>query len=444
MRVSTPDKCTETVACISILSHCTFQVWQLSGILGRVSRFFRAAANNVARYYEAPDSALLEDFLKVLHPMTWDGDDDRADGDELKLATEEPFERVKPVKFEGAEIISAVLVQSDDGIGSLVPDVHLENSGEEESEAHVLADKLREDGHGELADMVEKIAKEVDHALEYELDKKEVERGIGDSKAAADKLRAAGLTEEAALMVVEMVVKLEEALQAHQELEWCSEYGYACFCEVKLKIALPINDDMQQLSDLLTIRSVLSVDEEALTVDLRWIPTTEKAYIETKLERAKAAHTNEFTIRQGADGWFVRARITETRRSKLIAETSVVLWERNFSRMSSPELSALWEGHMHSVVREGVSARCDSFVKPYLVDSLNNHVDHLASVERCDYHPNSGEIVRGHLHPAMYPYIRGVTETVSLPPQLEPGKTDMWGRIYEDSIYQWLPTQFGE
>merc|ERR1711865_985779 len=84
--------------------------------------------------------------------------------------------------------------------------------------AHALADKLREDGHGELADMVEKIAKEVDHALEGELDVEEVEGVIGDAKAAADKLRAAGLTEEAAAMDA-MVVKLEEALHAHHEAE---------------------------------------------------------------------------------------------------------------------------------------------------------------------------------------------------------------------------------
>ena len=41
---------------------------------------------------------------------------------------------------------------------------------------------------------------------------------IGDAKAAADKLRAAGLTEEAALMD-EMVAKLEEALHARHEAE---------------------------------------------------------------------------------------------------------------------------------------------------------------------------------------------------------------------------------
>merc|ERR1712028_158014 len=64
--------------------------------------------------------------------------------------------------------------------------------------------------------MVEKIAKEVDHALDGELDVEEVRHLIGDAKAAADKLRAAGLTEEAALMD-EMVVKLEGALQAHYD-----------------------------------------------------------------------------------------------------------------------------------------------------------------------------------------------------------------------------------
>ena len=85
-------------------------------------------------------------------------------------------------------------------------------------DAHALADKLREDGHGELAEMVEKIAQEVDHALEGELDVEEVERVIADAKAAADKLRAAGLTEEAEKMDA-MVGKLEEALHAHHEAE---------------------------------------------------------------------------------------------------------------------------------------------------------------------------------------------------------------------------------
>jgi len=61
-------------------------------------------------------------------------------------------------------------------------------------------DERIEGGHGELADMVEKNAKEVDHAFEGELDVEEVEEVIGDAKAAADKLRAAGLTEEAAAM----------------------------------------------------------------------------------------------------------------------------------------------------------------------------------------------------------------------------------------------------
>ena len=58
--------------------------------------------------------------------------------------------------------------------------------------------------------MVETIANEVDHALAGELDEEEVERVIGDAKAAAEKLRAAGLAEEAALMD-EMVWMFEAA-----------------------------------------------------------------------------------------------------------------------------------------------------------------------------------------------------------------------------------------
>merc|ERR1719199_997941 len=84
------------------------------------------------------------------------------------------------------------------------------------AEGHAVADKLREEGNGELADMVDNVAEEVEHALSGELDAEELEHAISDAKAAAEKLRAEGKEEEAAKMEA-MVVKLEGAQQAHEE-----------------------------------------------------------------------------------------------------------------------------------------------------------------------------------------------------------------------------------
>ena len=91
-----------------------------------------------------------------------------------------------------------------------------EGMKEAAAEGHAVADKLREEGNGELADMVDNVVEEVEHALSGELDAEELEHAISDAKAAAEKLRAEGKEEEAAKMEA-MVVKLEVSLEAHVE-----------------------------------------------------------------------------------------------------------------------------------------------------------------------------------------------------------------------------------
>merc|ERR1719398_428980 len=91
-----------------------------------------------------------------------------------------------------------------------------EGMKEAAAEGHAVADQLREEGNGELADMVDNVVEEVEHALSGELDAEELEHAVSDAKAAAEKLRAEGKEEEAAKMEA-MVVKLEGAQQAHEE-----------------------------------------------------------------------------------------------------------------------------------------------------------------------------------------------------------------------------------
>ena len=85
-----------------------------------------------------------------------------------------------------------------------------------------------------------------------------------------------------------------------------------------------------------------------------------------------------------------------------------------------------------------------------LRDSLRENIDKLAKETEIAYHPNSNDVVRDLVHPALYSYIKGVSKLREVPdvesPTLKRSKgdpeKDFWGRPYEDSKFQWLPSPF--
>ena len=105
----------------------------------------------------------------------------------------------------------------------------------------------------------------------------------------------------------------------------------------------------------------------------------------------------------------------------------------------------VWSKHMNEIIKEGVCYSAGS-VPASLRDSLRCNIDKLVKNTPVDYHPNSHDIVRDLVHPALYPYIKGVSkfkEGSQLPPETsENEEYDFWGRLYEDSKFQWLPTPF--
>lgn len=107
---------------------------------------------------------------------------------------------------------------------------------------------------------------------------------------------------------------------------------------------------------------------------------------------------------------------------------------------------------------EGV-AIVDGAVSPSFVSKLNGQITTLATKQAkknmVDYHPHSRDIVRDLVHPALYSYVKGVSPLradvddidACIFPHLESDQTtkensDFWGRPYETSVYQWLPTYF--
>ena len=111
--------------------------------------------------------------------------------------------------------------------------------------------------------------------------------------------------------------------------------------------------------------------------------------------------------------------------------------------IQSPFLEDVWNKYMDSVITEGV-CYVHGKITITLRDSLRSGIDELAKKTVVDFHPNSNEIIRDLVHPALYPYIKGVSKTVQhfITPVSTNENSDFWNRPYEDSIYQWLPAPF--
>lgn len=102
----------------------------------------------------------------------------------------------------------------------------------------------------------------------------------------------------------------------------------------------------------------------------------------------------------------------------------------------------LWERHQNEDVPDGV-AWDDGAVARELRDRLAGHVERLLAEGRPDYHPGTGKHVRDVVHPSLFPFVKGRTKLApgaKAPPEPKPSERDFWGRPYERSKYQWLPT----
>lgn len=113
---------------------------------------------------------------------------------------------------------------------------------------------------------------------------------------------------------------------------------------------------------------------------------------------------------------------------------------------SSPTIDAVWTDFLRNDKPDGV-AYSDKLVAPALQKSLQKSFDDLAKREAVDYHPGSGTRVRDLVHPSLYPYVSGTSKFINpllakAKPATKPPKHDRWGRKFEGSTYQWLPSQF--
>ncbi len=107
--------------------------------------------------------------------------------------------------------------------------------------------------------------------------------------------------------------------------------------------------------------------------------------------------------------------------------------------VASPHAEAIWERHQQTGTPDGV-AWSDTALGADLRQRLNGLFDALCE-EPADYHPGSNDTVRDLVHPSLYPYIHSGGQAPRTNREQVDGKSvDRWGRPFEGSRYQWLPT----
>ena len=112
-----------------------------------------------------------------------------------------------------------------------------------------------------------------------------------------------------------------------------------------------------------------------------------------------------------------------------------------FHITESPTITATWDKHLRRPCPDGV-AYADGLVDAALVARLRADVQTLIAQEPVDYHPGSGTKVRDLVHPSLFPYIEGRSVLLNPAPQRDKPSYDRFGRTFEGSRYQWLPTPF--
>jgi hypothetical protein len=159
---------------------------------------------------------------------------------------------------------------------------------------------------------------------------------------------------------------------------------------------------------------------------------------------------NEVTLADGEPFPSRTATVVENKGETLVlsdpesGEQHEVVADSWFYIRESPSISAVFENHLRRPTPDGI-AYADGLVDPGLTERLRADVARLIESEPVDYHPGSGTKVRDLVHPSLYPYIEGRSPR---PAGLAAGETentptyDRFGRQYEGSRYQWLPTPF--
>ena len=139
----------------------------------------------------------------------------------------------------------------------------------------------------------------------------------------------------------------------------------------------------------------------------------------------------------------MKAKLFKTKNGTHLLTGRVKCFLSGYSVTSTGAIDKLKKMHATQSVVENV-AWSDSILPPRLLAKLNEELDAFCSTEPADYHPGSGKVVRDIVHPSLYCFVKDVSESKGFVASLTDSEhsEDVWGRKYEDSKFQWLPSEF--
>lgn len=158
--------------------------------------------------------------------------------------------------------------------------------------------------------------------------------------------------------------------------------------------------------------------------------------------------------------------VVKVENDKTFVESEVLKGEEALGYVAvdnSWAIEELFKKYQNLPVFEGV-CYTDHVVNEKLKCSLLQNIDQYADSQPLDYHPGSNNVVRDILHPGLYCYVGGVSQFIPSVDMIEKSvkaakrtkastrgrrepkaaskdtQCDQWGRKYEDSNFQWLPS----
>ncbi len=155
-------------------------------------------------------------------------------------------------------------------------------------------------------------------------------------------------------------------------------------------------------------------------------------------------HAAGVTIKSGR----IKAKLSQSSDGSFFLTGRLNCFIDGDSVISTEEIDAFKKMHATQSTVENV-AWSDKILPPRLLAKLNEELDEFCCQEPADFHPGSGSVVRDIVHPSLFCYVQGITELKGpLDSELlkslaerEDG-VDAWGRKYEKSMFQWLPSEF--
>lgn len=167
-----------------------------------------------------------------------------------------------------------------------------------------------------------------------------------------------------------------------------------------------------------------------------------------ELRKIKLKDAHETLDGKVVSVWPVSAQIVQHSGEDLIADAQI---SSEFDEDSACDLcltvidgpvEQLYSRNLDKIIHEGISYQT-GIVSEELTLKLNKSIDVLKATTAADYHPGSNSIVRDLVHPSLFPFVKGTSPTGDLS-DVTPvghGEKDKWGRPYETSKYQWLPSE---